>query len=374
MSDETLELCASNEDLDRAVGRALASEAVAVDTESDSFYHYREKICLVQLSFAERGVRKDVIVDPLAPGLDLVRMKPLLESPKVKVFHDVGYDLLLCKKHLQVAPRPVFDTMLGLRMLGTKSFGLGAVLKERFQLDLDKGLQRSDWSLRPLTREQLEYAANDTRYLLPLAEQVEKELKEMGRYGWFSEECERLLTKEPAEPRSEDERFLQTKGIKKLKGEALAVARALYGLREHFASEWDKPPFRVFSNETLFALAAERPPDKRTLSRMKGLSHRVVQSAGDRIVQACVAPPTFDAPARPHRSADEQREQQLVDERFEKLRERRKTLAAELKLDPEVLVSNATLWDFAKADAPDVEAHPDFRGWRREIIGSKLVG
>lgn len=374
MTVEHLELVADNQALDAVVERMLRAEAVAVDTESDSFYHYREKICLVQASFVEGGVRKDVVIDPLAEGVELARMVPLLSSPRTKVFHDVGYDLLLCKKHLGVAPRPVFDTMLGLRMLGTKSFGLGAVLKERFQLDLDKGLQRSDWSLRPLTSEQIQYAANDTRYLLPLAEQVEKELKDIGRYEWFVEDCERLLQKEPAEPRSEDERFFAMKGSKKLKGEALAAARALYALREHFASEWDKPPFRVFSNETLLALATERPADRRTLSRMKGLSHRVVQVCGERMLAACAKPPPFDAPPRVSRSADEVRQQQQQDERFEKLRERRKELAAELKLDPEVLVSNATLWDFAKADRPEIDAHPDFRGWRRDIIGKKLLG
>jgi ribonuclease D len=373
MSVEHLELVADNQALDAVVERMLQADAVAVDTESDSFYHYREKICLVQASFVEGGVRKDIVIDPLAEGLELARLSPLLSSPKPKIFHDVGYDLLLCKKHLGVAPRPVFDTMLGLRMLGTKSFGLGAVLKERFQLDLDKGLQRSDWSLRPLTREQIQYAANDTRYLLPLAEQVEQELKQMGRYEWFVEECERCLTKEPAEPRAEDDRFFAMKGSKKLKGEALAVARALFGLREHFASEWDKPPFRVFSNETLLALAEERPIDRRSLGRMKGLSHRVIQTCGVRILAACSAPPPFDAPPRQSRSADEVRAQQQVEERFEKLRERRKTIAIELKLDPEVLISNATLWDFAKSAAPDLDAHPDFRGWRRDVIGKKLV-
>jgi ribonuclease D len=374
MSHDPLQLVADNASLDAMVERALKTDAVAVDTESDSFYHYREKICLVQVSVSDAQGQTDYVIDPLASGVDLARMKPLLGGKSLKVFHDVGYDLLLCKKHLGVAPRPVFDTMLGLRMIGTKSFGLGAVLKERFQLELDKGLQRSDWSLRPLTRDQLEYAANDTRYLLPLAEQVARDLKAIGRYEWFLEDCERLLTKEPAEPRSEDDRFISTKGVKKLKGEMLAVARALFGLREHFASEWDKPPFRVFSNETLFALAAERPPDRRTLSRMKGLSHRVIQSCGERILAACAHPPPFDAPPRVQRTQDEVKKQQQIDERFEKLRERRKTVAAELNLDPEVVVSNATLWDFARAEAPDIEAHPDFRGWRRDVIGKKLVG
>ncbi len=294
--EQPLQLVADNAALDRMVERAAKAESIAVDTESDSFYHYREKICLVQVSFMEAGSRLDYIIDPLVNGVDLKRMAPLLESQQPKVFHDVGYDLLLCKKHLSVTPRPIFDTMLGLRMLGTKSFGLGAVLKDRFQLDLDKGLQRSDWSLRPLTRDQLEYAANDTRYLLPLAAQVEKELKERGRYEWFVEDCERSLTKEPAEPRGEDERFLQTKGVKKLRGDTLSVARALFALREHFSSEWDKPPFRVFSNEALFQIAEERPQDKRSLSKMKGISHRVISLCGDRIIQASVAPPPFEVP------------------------------------------------------------------------------
>lgn len=368
-------LIAETRALEDLVARALSAPAVAIDTESDSFYHYREKICLVQLSFVDTsGQQVDAIVDPLAPGMSLQPMSALLEAKDVvKVFHDVGYDLVLFKRLLGVVPRPLSDTMLGLRMLGTKAFGLGPVLKERFGIELDKGMQRSDWSQRPLTAQQVEYAANDTRHLLALAKVVEEDLRAANRHRWFVEECERLLVKPPNEPKSEEDRFWQIKGIKKLKGDSLAVARAIFALREHYASEWDKPPFRVFSNETLLALATERPRDQKSLSRMKGMSSRVSHAFGPKLVAVCEEPPPYQPRVRPPRSAEEQRQAQLVEERFEKLRLRRKEIATSLGLDPEVLVSNATLLEFAKDKTATTESHPEFSGWRGAVFGDKLL-
>jgi len=358
--------------LRQIVEEALQCAHVAIDTESDSFYHYREKICLVQMSYPVSGVQKDVLVDPLASTLDLAAITPLLEAKNVEtVFHDVGYDLLLFKKHLGVAPQPVFDTMLALRLLGIKTFGLGAVLKERFALDLDKGLQKSDWSLRPLSREQRQYAANDTRHLLALRDILEAELKVRGRYGWFVEDCERLLHKQPADQRPEDDRFWATKGMRKLKGDELSVARALFALREEYGALWDRPPFRVFGNETLFVLAQDRPRDMQALKRVRGLGPKVMAVFGDKILKACQSPEAFAEQARVHKSAAELREAQINEERFDRWREQRKNLSATLGLDPEVLMSNATLWDLAKGMKP--AEHADFAGWRAEVLLPNLT-
>ena len=158
-----------------------------------------------------------------------------------KVFHDVGYDLILIRRDWKITPAPIFDTMLALRMLGHKQFGLATVLEQRFGFRANKALQRADWSQRPLSEAQRMYAAADTHYLLPLTRQLEEELQKSGRWQWFEEECQRLLRRPETRGKNEEERFWSVKGVKKLSPESLAVAHALFLVREERAKPVSGP-------------------------------------------------------------------------------------------------------------------------------------
>ncbi len=342
---------------------------IAVDTESNSFHRYHERLCLLQLSVESGDEVRDYLIDPLA-NLDPAPLVAVFADPKIsKVFHDVGYDLILIRRDWKVTPAPIFDTMLALRMLGHKQFGLATVLEQRFAFRANKALQRADWSQRPLTPAQLTYAAADTHYLLPLAHQLEEELKKSGRWQWFEEECQRSLRRPEARGKSEDERFWGLKGVKKLDPEALAVAHALFVLREERAKALDRAVFRVMHNETLIALAEKRPTTRQELAKIPGVGGSIVHSMGDRILAACTAPPPFalerSKPEHKRRSSAEERER---DKRYEHLREKRKVAAERLGLEPEVVLSNATLWELAEHEQRDVANHPDFAGWRRDIV------
>ena len=154
-----------------------AAHWVAVDTEADSLHAYPEKVCLIQISTASG----DRLVDPLA-GLDL---DPLLEalSGHELIMHGADYDLRLLRKHHEFVPSAIFDTMLAARLLGLRQFGLGHLVEKYLGVKLEKGPQKANWALRPLTERMERYARNDTHYLKPLADRLKPELEAKGPAG-----------------------------------------------------------------------------------------------------------------------------------------------------------------------------------------------
>src|ERR1039457_6170845 len=152
-----------------------AATWVAVDTEADSLHAYPEKVCLIQIS----TVSGDRLIDPLA-GLNL---DPMLEelSGHELIMHGADYDLRLLRKHHEFVPSAIFDTMLAARLLGLRQFGLGNLVERYLGMKLEKGPQKANWALRPLTERMERYARNDTHYLKALAERLKPELKASGR-------------------------------------------------------------------------------------------------------------------------------------------------------------------------------------------------
>src|SRR3989441_214213 len=148
---------------------------VAVDTEADSLHAYPEKVCLIQISTAAG----DELIDPLAR----VELDPLLEalSGHELIMHGADYDLRLLEKHHRFVPSSIFDTMLAARLLGHSQFSLGHLVEKYLGVKLEKGAQKANWALRPLTERMERYARNDTHYLRPLEEKLKPELESKGR-------------------------------------------------------------------------------------------------------------------------------------------------------------------------------------------------
>src|SRR5438552_18351777 len=154
---------------------------VAIDTEADSLHCYRKKLCLLQVSLPEG----DFLVDPLA-GNDLSALANALSGKEI-VLHGADYDLRLLRRALDFRPTRVFDTVIAARLLGGCEFSYAALVEKYFGIELAKGSQKANWALRPLSKKMEEYARNDTHYLLPLAEKLEKQLIERDRFGWFQQ-------------------------------------------------------------------------------------------------------------------------------------------------------------------------------------------
>lgn len=232
---------------------ARVSRAIVVDTESDSLYHYHQKICLIQVG-TEAG--SAYLLDPLE-GFQVEALRSLLEDRALtKVFHGADYDIALLKAKAGIGIRNVYDTMIAAKFAGRTEVGLQATLRDELGLTISKGNQKDDWSARPLSEAQVQYALTDVRHLLEVMAKQREVLEGMGRLPWVVEECEALESlsglPDKAEPR---EVFRDVKGAGALSPRALAIFRELIACREDIAAELDLPPFRVAINEALMSVA-----------------------------------------------------------------------------------------------------------------------
>jgi ribonuclease D len=367
----------SERDLERAAEHLSKAESLAVDTEADSFYHYHHKCCLIQVSDGEAVY----LVDPLAR----MRLQPLgevLGSRRiVKVLHAAEQDVLYLRRDFGFHMEPLFDTMIASQLLGKTGIGLASLLLAYFGVKLDKGSQRDDWSHRPLTERQKSYAAEDVRLLIRLSQILKEELRIVARLAWAEEEFA-LVARRAWEPRVFDpEMFWTVKGARDLPSQEVAVLRELYAMRDRLAGEADLSPFRIISDEALLALARKRPVEPSDLNGVRGVTPLVRRRIGSDVLQAVasgLAVPERDRPAPPR--GRPRKKSAASQARLERLREWRKTRAAELGLDPGVLCPQSTLEALAIAglaalDRP--EEIPGLRAWRVGLIrpdGASLLG
>jgi ribonuclease D len=188
-----------------------ATRTLALDTEGASFHRFVDRIYLLQLSTREQTA----IIDPLPIGKPAL-LGALLEDPAVEiVFHDADYDLRLLHQDYGWQVRRIFDTRIAAQLLGLKAFGLAALLERYFGVKLEKKHQRADWSMRPLTEDMLDYAAQDTIHLLQLRDRLEADLAKLGRLEWAREEFVLLEDTRLVEDDSSNA-FLRIKGARDL--------------------------------------------------------------------------------------------------------------------------------------------------------------
>ena len=238
---------------------------VAVDLESDNFYRYPDRVCLVQLATPDAVY----IIDPLSIK-DITPLGELLANAAVeKVFHSANSDLRLLDRDWKFPVRGLFDTSLAAAFVGSEKLGLAAILKEHLGIEITKNkkLQRADWSRRPLTVALVRYATLDVLHLDRLTTFLYEGLYKLGRTEWVKEECQRLEGIRYVAPDAEW-RFLSVKGSRDLDGRGLAVLRSLHAFREKEALRCNRPPFRIFSDAAMVALATSPYSD---ISRFKGL-------------------------------------------------------------------------------------------------------
>src|SRR5947209_9957455 len=254
---------------------------LALDTEGASFHRFLDRIYLLQISTRERNA----IIDPLPIGAPK-QLRDLLQDKSVEVvFHDADYDLRLLHQDYGWHVTKIFDTRVAAQLLGIKSFGLAALLEQYFDVKLDKKHQRADWSMRPLTPDMLEYAAQDTRYLLQLRDHMKSELQRRGRWHWAAEEFARLEgTRWDAEESMQG--FLRLKGARDLSRRELAVLREVANWRDTVAAQLDRATFRVMGNEVLLELARRAPRSVSELGAIKGMPKGMVERSGGDIVAA----------------------------------------------------------------------------------------
>ena len=226
---------------------------LALDTERNGRYAYRERICLIQISDGTQTL----LLDPLSVG-DLTALGQILDDNSVlKALHGSEEDIRFFHRDFGFTVSNLFDTGMAARFLGVGRPNLGAVLEEfcGVAIPKDRKMQMSHWGLRPLSRAALDYAASDVHHLLTLVDELDYRLAKSGRQGWVNEECERIsaLRYPPEEPL--DTAYRRVKGWDSLNPRQIAVLRELYAFRDDKACAWDVPIHQVSSNDDLLELA-----------------------------------------------------------------------------------------------------------------------
>ena len=347
---------------------------MALDTEGDSLHHYPERLALLQFAIGDGRVW---LVDPLAVT-DLTPLAPVFaETRPMLVVHAGDNDLSHLKRRYGFAFSSIFDTAIAARFLGGKSLGLDTLLETWLGVTLPPSRQRDDWSVRPLTAAQLDYAAADVRHLLALKVRLTDELRTIGRLAWVEEECAALAAQIVPDRPPDPDAWMHVKGARELPGRSLAALRALYELRESLARAADRPPFKILSEEILVDLAKTLPADTQALATIRGVTPRVIGRWGGALLTALQRASTVDEttlpqwPRRPRPSIPG-----AVSRRVEALRKWRAGAAERVGLEPGVLLPNRLISIIAEAAPRSVEALGAVEGvrrWRAEQFGSELI-
>lgn len=360
------------DEVERFLTEVSDVKELALDTEGASFHRFLDRIYLLQLSTRQRSA----IIDPLPIGSPQ-KLGQLLESKDVEVvFHDADYDLRLLHQDYGWHVTNIFDTRIAAQLLGIKSFGLAALLEQFFDVKLDKKHQRADWSMRPLTPDMLEYAAQDTRFLLQLRDQMRAELERRGRLRWAQEEFARLEGTR-WEVEEEMEGFLRLKGARDLSRRELAILREVANYRDTVARELDRATFRVMGNEVLFELARRAPRSISELSAFKGMPKGMIDRGGADIIAAVrrgMEAPEAELPRFP--KGQRWNKDRDFDDRVSRLKAVRDAAATRLDLDPGVLCSRERLENVARSGAKtldDLAGVPDLRRWQIEEMGDGFI-
>lgn len=353
--------------------RLQGRRAIGLDTEADSLYHHREKVCLVQLSPA---AGEAVLVDPLALR-DLQPLGAVLaDAGVVKVLHGADYDVTSLKRDFGFEIACLFDTMIASRFLGLAEVGLQSVLRNELGVELSKSSQKDDWSVRPLTVVQEQYALADVRHLLPLYERLSDKLRAAGRLAWVEEESAVVAALEPSRRGRDPEGWLRVKGARALPPRQQAILRELHAWREDLAEATDVPAFRIVSPQSLLALAQRPPRDLDAVRRTPGLPRLARQHAAEIVAAAARAqalpedqlphPPRVRPPVVPP----------AVKRRVDALRAWRTQAAARHALDVSLVLPQRLLDKVAEAaprDAASLEQVEGLRRWRVQELGGEIL-
>jgi ribonuclease D len=346
---------------------------LGIDTEFMSEGRYRALLCLVQV----------VVDDPQAPDgtriilidtlnrVDIAPLAELLADPGIEVVLHAGrQDVAILRRVWSTEMTNIFDTQIAAGFAGAGAqtgYGnlLGAILGRR----VGKTASFTRWDARPLTGEQLSYAAEDVAHLMELADELQRRLEETGRLGWAREECRRLES--ATDERDPDTAWERLPRIGQLDPRARAVARELGAWRERTAAREDRPVGSVVADATLVEIAKRRPANLRALEQIRGIHPSAIKRRGEEILDAVArgiqAPPI---PRDQARGRSDPGDAPLIALAEALLRAR----ALEAGLAYELIASRVEL-EMIVAAARRGEPEPDVRtlnGWRRELVGSDV--
>jgi ribonuclease D len=347
--------------LEPLVTRLAAQPRIGLDTEFLRERTYRAQLCLLQLSTPEESV----CVDPLALE-DLAPLAQVLGAAAVqKVMHASRQDLEVLLPAVGMT-RPVFDTQIAASLTGLPAqVGYAELVRRLLGKELPKSHTRTDWSRRPLSPEQLEYALDDVRYLLPLADALAEQLARLGRSAWLDEELALLADSRTLVIEPEDA-WLRLKGLQGLDPSRVRLVQSLAAWRERQAVQHNRPRGWILDDAVLRELVLQVPRTQEALGAVPDMPPGLAKRRGEELLE-CIR--DADVPEPPPPLAGRARPDPLKAALVKKLGAISQAVARELNLAPEVLATRRDLEQLADGRRDGTP----LRGWRAQVLGERLL-
>ena len=365
---------ANSADVETSAQLARVAGRLGIDTEFMSEGRYRALLCLTQVAVEDpsepTGIRT-ILIDGLDQSVDTRPLADLLADPDVEIVVHAGrQDAAILRRAWATQLTNIFDTQIAAGFVGESAqSGYGNLLSAVLGLRVGKTASYTRWDARPLTTEQLSYAAEDVAHLLQLADELQRRLNETGRFEWALEECRRLET--ATDERDPDTAWERLPRVGQLDPQARAVAKRLAAWRERTAANEDRPVGQVLQDPPLLELAKRHPRQAEALGQIRGIHPSFIKRRGAELFEAITAgladPPI---PREARRGHSDSSDTPLIALAEALLRAR----AMEAGLAYELIASRSDLEQIiaaARQSAPE----PDVRtlgGWRRELVGSDL--
>ncbi len=371
MPQATVPTLASPEEIASVTERAAAAARFGIDTEFMSEGRYRPLLCLAQIVVEDAGGLQIALIDPLRGDLDPAPLAALLADPDVEVVLHAGrQDVAILKRAWETEFRNVFDTQVAAGFVGSSAqAGYGNLLGSIVGRRVGKTASYTRWDARPLTAEQMSYAAEDVAHLLELADEIRRRLSEADRLEWAREECRRL--EDATEDRDPETVWERLPRVAQLDPRARAVARQLAAWRERTAAAEDRPVGSVFADPALVEAAKRLPDTLDGLAQIRGVHRSVIKRRGEAILEA-IERGLQDSPIPRERGRDrsDPSDSPLIALAEALLRAR----ALDAGLAYELIASRAELEAIvgaARRGDPDPPVRP-LTGWREQLVGSDL--
>ncbi len=356
---------ANQESFEAFLDRARSSSVLAIDTEFLREKTYYAKLCLIQLATDDEVA----IVDPFELK-DLRVMAGVLEDENVmKVFHAAGQDLEIIWHEVGCMPKPLFDTQVAAALLGhTQQIGYGALVHAVCGVQLKKIDSFTDWSRRPLSESQLDYAADDVVYLPRMYEKMRSELERLGRLHWLDPEFEEMSS--PARFVSDErERYKRLKRVGQLSRRQLACAREVAAWREITAQKRDVPRKWVITDEQIVEACKREARTIDDLFMVRGMREKL--GTRDARAVAALMKSALDAPPSTWPEMDRGgRNEPNVDAPLDLMSALVRLRAKENGVAFPTLASHDDLLRVARGYRDGIDL---LRGWRRALVGEELL-
>lgn len=335
----------NTENFKNIISNLKKSPFISIDTESDSLYSYYEKLCLLQIASNENIY----LIDTLK--VEISELKEIFADKRIrKIFHSADSDMPLIKNLIKGEFNNIFDVMLAAKYCGIYRCGLANLIEKFFSVKLNKKYQKANWGYRPIMTEMLEYAAMDVYYLKNLKDILITELKKKNLFDEFLSHCEYITKITHKKYEFDPEGYFNINGFKYLNQRQISVLRNLYIKREEIAQKWDRPPFKIISNEVMLKISQKPQEALNNLKSFKGISDYILQKHSNWILQAIK-----DGLNSEIINYEKKKKPYILDkditkthEIFEKLRSWRQVVSKRRDLFPELILNNEQLWKIAR--------------------------